>query len=46
MGKIGFKKVLLGLFGGIDFVIVVIIVVDVLGVENVCCVMLLLEYIF
>lgn len=45
MGKIGFKKVLLGLFGGIDSVLVVIIVVDVLGVENVCCVMLLFEYI-
>lgn len=45
MCKFGFKKVVLGMLGGIDSVLVVIIVSDVIGLENVCCVMLFSEYI-
>lgn len=44
MGKTGFKKVLLGLSGGIDSAIVATIAVDALGAENVRCVMLPSEY--
>jgi NAD+ synthase len=44
MGKTGFKKVLLGLSGGIDSAIVAAIAVDALGAENVRCVMLPSEY--
>jgi NAD+ synthase len=44
MGKTGFKKVLLGLSGGIDSAIVATIAVDALGSENVRCVMLPSEY--
>ena len=40
MGKTGFKKVLLGLSGGIDSAIVATIAADALGPENVRCVML------
>ena len=43
-GKTGFKKVLLGLSGGIDSALVAIIAVDALGAENVRCVMLPSEY--
>ncbi|MEP2029541.1 MAG: NAD+ synthase [Paracoccaceae bacterium] len=42
--KTGFKKVLLGLSGGIDSAIVATIAVDALGSENVRCVMLPSEY--
>ncbi|WP_120502201.1 NAD+ synthase [Roseovarius sp. EL26] len=42
--KTGFKKVLLGLSGGIDSAIVASIAVDALGAENVRCVMLPSEY--
>lgn len=42
--KTGFKKVLLGLSGGIDSAIVAAIAVDALGPENVRCVMLPSEY--
>jgi NAD+ synthase len=42
--KTGFKKVLLGLSGGIDSAIVATIAVDALGPENVRCVMLPSEY--
>ncbi|WP_420859442.1 NAD+ synthase [Marivivens marinus] len=42
--KTGFKKVLLGLSGGIDSAIVATIAVDALGAENVRCVMLPSEY--
>ncbi|WP_299424593.1 NAD+ synthase [uncultured Shimia sp.] len=44
MGKTGFKKVLLGLSGGIDSALVATIAVDALGAENVRCVMLPSEY--
>ena len=43
-GKTGFKKVLLGLSGGIDSAIVATIAADALGPENVRCVMLPSEY--
>jgi len=42
--KTGFKKVLLGLSGGIDSAIVAVIAADALGPENVRCVMLPSEY--
>ncbi|MBQ1202974.1 MAG: NAD+ synthase, partial [Loktanella sp.] len=44
MGKSGFKKVLLGLSGGVDSAIVAAIAVDALGAANVRCVMLPSEY--
>ena len=44
MGKTGFKKVLLGMSGGVDSAIVATIAVDALGPENVRCVMLPSEY--
>ncbi|WP_166416021.1 NAD+ synthase [Cochlodiniinecator piscidefendens] len=44
MGKTGFKKVLLGMSGGIDSAIVATIAADALGSENVRCVMLPSEY--
>ncbi|SFK85438.1 NAD+ synthase [Shimia haliotis] len=44
MGKTGFKKVLLGLSGGIDSALVATIAVDALGADNVRCVMLPSEY--
>ncbi|MEO3415299.1 NAD+ synthase [Roseovarius sp. CAU 1744] len=44
MRKTGFKKVLLGLSGGIDSAIVATIAVDALGPDNVRCVMLPSEY--
>jgi len=44
MGKTGFKKVLLGMSGGIDSAIVAMIATDALGAENVRCVMLPSEY--
>ena len=44
MGKTGFKKVLLGLSGGIDSAIVATIAADALGPQNVRCVMLPSEY--
>jgi NAD+ synthase len=44
MGKTGFKKVLLGLSGGIDSAIVATIAADALGSENVRCVMLPSEF--
>ncbi len=44
MAKTGFKKVLLGLSGGIDSAIVATIAADALGPENVRCVMLPSEY--
>jgi len=44
IGKTGFKKVLLGLSGGIDSAIVATIAVDALGADNVRCVMLPSEY--
>ncbi|OWU85192.1 NAD synthetase [Oceanicola sp. 22II-s10i] len=42
--KTGFRKVLLGLSGGIDSAIVATIAADALGAENVRCVMLPSEY--
>ncbi|MBY6068759.1 NAD+ synthase [Leisingera aquaemixtae] len=42
--KSGFKKVLLGLSGGVDSAIVAAIAVDAIGAENVRCVMLPSEY--
>ena len=42
--KTGFKKVLLGLSGGVDSAIVATIAADALGPENVRCVMLPSEY--
>ncbi|MEO1306997.1 MAG: NAD+ synthase [Pseudomonadota bacterium] len=42
--KAGFKKVLLGLSGGIDSAIVATIAADAIGAENVRCVMLPSEY--
>ena len=44
MSKTGFKKVLLGMSGGIDSAIVATIAADALGPENVRCVMLPSEY--
>ncbi len=44
MGKTGFKKVLLGLSGGVDSALVATIAADALGSENVRCVMLPSEY--
>jgi len=44
MRKTGFKKVLLGMSGGIDSALVATIAVDALGPENVRCVMLPSEY--
>ncbi|SEL15554.1 NAD+ synthase [Roseovarius nanhaiticus] len=44
MRKTGFKKVLLGLSGGIDSAIVAVIAADALGAGNVRCVMLPSEY--
>jgi len=44
MGKTSFKKVLLGMSGGIDSALVATIAVDALGGENVRCVMLPSEY--
>ncbi|WP_417259419.1 NAD+ synthase [Celeribacter sp.] len=44
LGKTGFKKVVLGLSGGIDSAIVATIATDALGAENVRCVMLPSEY--
>ena len=44
MRKTGFKKVLLGMSGGIDSAIVATIAVDALGSDNVRCVMLPSEY--
>ena len=44
MRKTGFKKVLLGLSGGIDSAIVATIAADALGPENLRCVMLPSEY--
>ena len=44
MSKTGFKKVLLGMSGGIDSALVATIAVDALGGENVRCVMLPSEY--
>jgi NAD+ synthase len=44
MDKTGFKKVLLGMSGGIDSAIVATIAADALGAENVRCVMLPSEY--
>lgn len=44
MRKTGFKKVLLGLSGGIDSAIVATIAADALGPDNVRCVMLPSEY--
>ncbi|NDR59180.1 NAD+ synthase [Aliiruegeria sabulilitoris] len=44
LGKTGFKKVLLGLSGGIDSALVATIAADAIGPENVRCVMLPSEY--
>ncbi len=44
MAKTGFRKVLLGLSGGVDSALVAAIAVDALGAENVRCVMLPSEY--
>ncbi|MEM9129202.1 MAG: NAD+ synthase, partial [Pseudomonadota bacterium] len=44
MAKCGFKKVLLGLSGGVDSAIVATIAADALGPDNVRCVMLPSEY--
>ena len=44
MGKAGFKKVLLGMSGGIDSALTATIAADALGPENVRCVMLPSEY--
>jgi len=44
MAKTGFKKVLLGLSGGIDSAIVATIAADALGPDNVRCVMLPSQY--
>ncbi|MEO9683178.1 MAG: NAD+ synthase [Tateyamaria sp.] len=43
-GKTGFKKVLLGMSGGVDSALVATIAVDALGPDNVRCVMLPSEY--
>jgi NAD+ synthase len=44
LGKTGFKRVLLGMSGGIDSAIVATIAADAIGPENVRCVMLPSEY--
>jgi NAD+ synthase len=44
MRKTGFKKILLGMSGGIDSALVATIAVDALGADNVRCVMLPSEY--
>ncbi len=44
LGKSGFKKVVLGLSGGVDSAIVATIAADAIGPENVRCVMLPSEY--
>ncbi len=44
MAKTGFKKVLLGMSGGVDSALVAAIAVDALGPDNVRCVMLPSEY--
>lgn len=44
MAKTGFKKVLLGMSGGVDSALVATIAVDALGPDNVRCVMLPSEY--
>ncbi|MGR3678648.1 MAG: NAD+ synthase [Paracoccaceae bacterium] len=44
MEKTGFKKVVLGLSGGVDSALVAAIAVDALGADNVRCVMLPSEY--
>ncbi|MCE8008387.1 NAD+ synthase [Aestuariivita sp.] len=44
LAKTGFKRVLLGLSGGIDSALVAAIAVDALGAQNVRCVMLPSEY--
>ncbi|MEY8839930.1 NAD+ synthase, partial [Cribrihabitans sp. XS_ASV171] len=44
MAKTGFRKVLLGLSGGVDSALVAAIAVDALGPDNVRCVMLPSEY--
>jgi len=44
MGKTGFKKVLLGMSGGIDSALVATIATDALGADNVRCVMMPSEY--
>jgi len=44
MRKTGFKKVLLGMSGGVDSALVATIAVDALGPDNVRCVMLPSEY--
>ena len=44
LGKTGFKKVLLGLSGGIDSALVATIACDAIGSQNVRCVMLPSEY--
>lgn len=44
LGKTGFKKVLLGLSGGIDSALVATIACDAIGPQNVRCVMLPSEY--
>ena len=44
LGKTGFKKVLLGLSGGIDSAIVATVAADAIGPENVRCVMLPSRY--
>ena len=44
LAKTGFKKVLLGLSGGVDSAIVAAIAADAIGPENVRCVMLPSEY--
>ncbi|MCF2870899.1 NAD+ synthase [Octadecabacter sp. G9-8] len=44
MAKTGFKKVLLGLSGGVDSAIVAAIAADALGPDNVRCVMMPSEY--
>ena len=44
LGKTGFKKVLLGLSGGIDSAIVATVAVDAIGAGNVRCVMLPSEF--
>lgn len=44
LGKTGFKKVLLGLSGGVDSALVAAVAADAIGPENVRCVMLPSEY--
>jgi NAD+ synthase len=44
LGKTGFKRVLLGMSGGIDSALVATIAADAIGPENVRCVMLPSEY--